>query len=97
MVGTVPLESMAVVHLNVLVSTTGGDLEYSITITPPVESGPSNFMTHNTTIQLSVLYNYEYTMNVVASNCAGNITPVSTTFNISKHSIATRCYYEMLQ
>ena len=75
MVGTVLHESMAVVHLNVLVSTTGGDLEYSITITPPVESGPSNFMTHNTTIQLSVLYNYEYTMNVVASNCAGNITP----------------------
>ena len=93
MVGTVPHESMAVVHLNVLVSTTGEILEFSITITSPVESELSNFMTHNTTIQLSVLYNYEYTMNVVASNCAGNSTPVSTTFNISKHSIATKCYY----
>ena len=89
MVGTVLHESMAVVHLNVLVSTTGGNLEFFIIITPPVESGLSNFMTHNTTIQLSVLYNYEYTINVVASNCAGNSTPVSTTFNISKLHIAT--------
>ena len=84
MFDTVPHESMVVVHVSVSASIIGADHKFFITLTPPVESGPSNFMTQNTTIQLSVLYNYEYTMNVVANNCAGNSTPVSTTFNISK-------------
>ena len=90
MVDIVHHENIVVtVHLNVLVSTSGGDLEFFTTITPPVLSGPSNFTTSNTTIQLTVLYNYEYTVSVVANNCAGNSTPVSTTFNISKLYIAT--------
>ena len=52
--------------------------EYFVAVTPPVESG-SNFITSNTTIQLPVLYNQEYNISVVASNCAGNSTPASIT------------------
>ena len=53
--------------------------EYIIFVAPPVESG-SLFKTPNSTIQLTVLYNQEYNISVVANNCAGNSS--STKINI---------------
>ena len=60
---------------------------YFISVSPPVDSEPFSFTTENSTFQLSVLYNHEYTASVVANNCAGNSTPVAITFNISKLAI----------
>ena len=58
----------------------------TINISPPV--GPdleleSTFITTDTTIQLSVLYNQEYNISVVAGNCAGSSTPAESKFSIS--------------
>ena len=47
------------------------DKQYIIAITPPVESW-FNFTTSNTSIILSVLYDQEYNISIVASNCAGS-------------------------
>ena len=49
---------------------------YIITISPTV-NGPGSsfkFITPNTTAEIPVLYNQEYNISVVASNCAGNST-----------------------
>ena len=54
------------------------DEQYIIVITPPVESG-SNFITSNTSIILSALYNQEYNISIVASNCAGSSARATTT------------------
>ena len=64
-------------------NTTQKSVDCFITITPPTESG-SVFTTSNTTIQLSILYNQEYNISVVANNCAGNSTPASINFYIGK-------------
>ena len=60
------------------------DHKYFVAVTPSDESGQSNFVTLDKTIQLTALYNCEYNVTVVANNCAGNSSEVSTTFNISK-------------
>ena len=67
--------------LNVSANTVG---EYFVNVTPSVESGPARFTTENSNFQLSVLYNREYTVSVVANNCAGNGTLATATFTISK-------------
>ena len=47
---------------------------FFIYIHPPVEM-KSMFVTSNTSVGLNVLYNQQYNVRVVASNCAGNSTP----------------------
>ena len=85
---TIPAgNQIVIVHMNVSASNVREEYNYFITVTPSVESGPTSFTTENSTFQLSVLYNQEYTVSVVANNCAGNSTPVTTTFNISKLSL----------
>ena len=60
------------------------EVEYSnVNVSPPVESG-STFTTPNNTIQLSVLYNQDYNISVVANNCAGNSTPTEVNVRIGK-------------
>ena len=71
--------------MNVSASNAGEEHKYFIAVTPSVESGPTSFTTENSTFQLSVVFNQEYTVSVVANNCAGNSTPATTTFNISKY------------
>lgn len=57
--------------------------KYFVTVIPLTE--PEYIVTtHNTSIQLIVLYNQEYNISVVANNCVGNSTRFSTIFNISK-------------
>ena len=48
--------------------------QYIIDIYPSVQS-ESTIITTNTSIILHLLYNEDYTISVVASNCAGNSTP----------------------
>lgn len=77
--------NVATAHITVsLQNTVIGDHKYFVTVTPPVETGPSNFETRDETFQVTVLYNQEYNVSVVANNCAGNSSSVSTSFNISK-------------
>ena len=56
---------------------------YIITITPSVQTN-STFTTGNTSIQLHFLYNQEYSISVIASNCAGNSTPTHITIRIGR-------------
>ena len=80
--------STVAVCINVSVNNSSGEnhkLYYYVTVVPPVDSGSSSFTTENSTFQLSpLLCNNEYTVSVVANNCAGNSTPVAITVNISK-------------
>ena len=75
------------VHVNVSANNVREEHSYFVTVIPSVESGPTSFTTENSTFFLSVLYNQEYTVNVVANNCVGNSTLATTTFNISKLSL----------
>ena len=74
---------IVIVHMNVSANTVGEEYKYFVNVTPSVEYGPASFTTENSSFQLSVLYNREYTVSVVANNCAGNGTLATTTFNIS--------------
>ena len=76
-----------IVHVNVSANNVREEYSYFVTVIPSVESGPTGFATENSTFFLSVLYNREYTVNVVANNCVGNSTLATTTFNISKLSL----------
>ena len=55
---------------------------YYIAISPPTESF-SIMSTSNTTIEVPILFNQEYIVSVLSSNCAGNSTPatISATFS----------------
>ena len=55
--------------------------EFIIFISPPFETG-SVFITTNTFIHLPFLYNKNYSVEVVASHCAGNSTPAEISFRI---------------
>ena len=64
---------------------------YIITISPwPLHELQSTFTTLTATIQLSMLYNQEYNVTVVASNCAGNSTPADINIKIGM----SICYYK---
>lgn len=54
---------------------------YVINVSPPIAS-VSTFTTVNTSIQLFILYNQEYNISVLATNCAGNSTPTETDVKI---------------
>ena len=58
---------------------------FFVSINPPIEMG-SNLNTTNTSIQLIVLYNKDYNISVVASDCAGNrnLIFVDLVLNIGK-------------
>ena len=73
-----------IIHMNMSANTVGEEYKYFVTVIPSVESGPASFTTENGSFQLSVLYNREYTVSMVANNCAGNGTLATTTFNISE-------------
>ena len=75
---------IVIVHMNVSANTVGEEYKYFVNVSPSVESGPASFTTENSSFQLSLLYNREYTVSVVANNYAGNRTLATTTFTISK-------------
>ena len=60
------------------------DADYFIINVSPSIEAESTFMTTNTSIPLPLLYNQEYTVRVMASNCAGNSTPMEMNITIGK-------------
>ena len=59
-------------------SASSGADNYTIMVTPPLPSGQSLLSTTTTSLQLTVLYNQEYTVNLTSHNCAGiNSTTLS--------------------
>ena len=60
--------------ISVTWSTSSGADNYTIKVTPPM----SNFTTTATSLQLIIVYNVNYSVNITAQNCAGsNSTIVS--------------------
>ena len=64
---------------------------YTIMVTPPLPSGESLLSTATTSLQLTVLYNEQYSLNITAHNCGGTnntiVNPLAvgnqcSTFNI---------------
>ena len=49
-----------------------GDVSYRVTVVPALISGESMFVTMSTSLQLTLEYNTNYTVQVVAFNCVGN-------------------------
>ena len=62
------------------------DLTYTVVAFPSVVSLTSMLTTSNTSIQLFILYNQEYNITVVASNCVGNSTPAKTTLTVGNYT-----------
>ena len=61
-------------------SASSGADNYTIMVTPLLPSGQSLVSTTTTSLQLTVLYNEEYSINITAQNCVGsNSTVVSLT------------------
>ena len=54
------------------------DTFYAITLSS--ESNQSNFTTSNTSIWLTLFYDRDYNISVVAKNCAGNSEPAELYF-----------------
>ena len=49
--------------------------DYIIYLYPPNLESASTFVTSKTSVELSLAYNQEYNVSVIASSCAGNSTP----------------------
>ena len=59
--------------INVTWSTSSGADNYTIKVTPPIMPGQiSDFTTTATSLQLIVVYNVNYFINITAQNCAGS-------------------------
>ena len=64
-------------------SASSGADNYTIMVTPLLPIGQSLVSTTTTSLQLTVLYNEEYSINITAQNCAGsNSTIVPLTIGI---------------
>ena len=69
-------------------SASSGADNYTIMVTPLLPSGQSLVSTTTTSLQLTVLYNEEYSINITAQNCAGsNSTIVPLTVGNSLYVI----------
>ena len=66
-------------------STSGGHIDFYVTVTPPVANGlPSTITTNRTSYSFTIPYNINNTIRVIGSNCAGNSSELSKTFGFSK-------------
>ena len=63
---------------------TGGrdDLTYTVTISPPAQLSAT--VLPSTSVTVTALYNVDYTVSVVATNCAGNSTTAEYNFRIGE-------------
>ena len=48
------------------------DVRHRVTVVPALTSGESMFVTMSTSLQLTLEYSINYTVQVVAFNCVGN-------------------------
>ena len=65
-------------------SETGGrdDLTYTVTISTPAQLSAT--VLTSTSVTVTAQYNVDYTVSVVATNCAGNSTTVEYNFRIGE-------------
>ncbi len=63
---------------------TGGrdDLTYTVTISPPAQLFATALT--STSVTVTAQYNVDYTVSVVATNCAGNSTTAEYNFRIGE-------------
>ena len=61
-------------------SASSGTDNYTIMVSPPLPSGQTPLSTTTTMLQLTVLYNEDYTLSIAAHNCGGtsNTTVISS-------------------
>ena len=72
--------STAAASITLTWSASSGADNYTIMVTPLLPSGQSLVSTTTTSLQLTVLYNEEYSINITAQNCGGsNSTVVALT------------------
>ena len=57
---------------------------YTITVYPEAPNSGSVFYTPDTSMPLALHYDQDYNISVVASNCAGNSTPVEIRIRLGK-------------
>ena len=57
-------------------SASSGTDNYTIMVTPLLPSGQSLVSTTTTSLQLTVLYNEDYSINITAQNCSGSNSTV---------------------
>ncbi len=64
---------------------TGGrdDLTYTVSISPPAHLSAT--VLTSTSVTVTAQYNVDYTISVVATNCAGNSTTAEYSFRIGKY------------
>ena len=57
---------------------------YIVSLSPLIDDNESEstFITSNTTIHLPLRHNQDYNISVMASNCAGNSTPVKISMRV---------------
>ena len=65
--------TQTVASVNVSWSTSRGADNYTVNVTPPIMPGQlSDFITTDTSLLLTLLYNVNYSVNITAQNCAGS-------------------------
>ena len=64
---------------------TGGrdDLTYTVTVSPPAQLSAT--VLTSTSVTVTAQYNVNYTVGVVATNCAGNSTTADYNFRIGEY------------
>ena len=70
-------------------SASSGADNYTIMVTPLLPSGRSLVSTTTTSLQLTVLYNEEYSINITAQNCAGSSSTIVAVIVGNEHVIKT--------
>ncbi len=58
------------------------DVTYTVTVSPPAQLSAT--LLTSTSVTVTAQYNVDYTVSVVATNCAGNSTTVDYNFRIGK-------------
>ena len=67
------------VSVNITWSTSRGADNYTVSVTPPViqrQIKLSDFITTNNSLQLMLVYNVNYSVNITAQNCVGSNSTV---------------------
>ena len=65
-----------------------------VSSTGPIMSGTATFTTNDTAVQISLFYNEEYNISVMANNCAGNSTAAEMNVRIGKISYIHIIYFK---
>ena len=80
-------ESQSTASINLTWSARSEADNYTILVTPPLQSQLSVFSATTTSLQLTVLYNKEYIINITAHNCAGGSGTTSEPLVVGKYQI----------